>query len=255
MWLQTLVANFEHLKKQLPVLGIGLGYRSAVFEQTLEQANRIDWLEIISEQYMNAGGKVLNLLEQATSVFSLIPHGVSLSIGSTDQLNVSYLKSLKRLIDKLNPPWWSDHLSFSGHGGVHMNELLPLPFTRETARYVAQRARVLQELMERPFLLENITYYMKLPGSEMTEAQFISEVLELSDCGLLLDITMFTSILLITALIPMNFFGKFLWREPFRFMLLGISMRRSLKWCSIPMVRQFQNLYLTFFRMLSARRM
>jgi uncharacterized protein (UPF0276 family) len=188
VWLQTLVANFEHLKKQLPVLGIGLGYRSAVFEQTLEQANRIDWLEIISEQYMNAGGKVLNLLEQATSVFSVIPHGVSLSIGSTDQLNVSYLKSLKRLIDKLDPPWWSDHLSFSSHGGVHMNELLPLPFTRETARYVAQRARVLQELMERPFLLENITYYMKLPGSEMTEAQFISEVLELSDCGLLLDI-------------------------------------------------------------------
>lgn len=180
--------NFCEIKKKLPSLGVGLGFRSEVFQETLAQTDRIDWLEIISEQYMNAGGKSLDLLERAASVFPLIPHGVNLSLGSTDSINSSYTQKLKQLLDKLDPPWWSDHLCFTSHGGVYMNELLPLPFTKETAKYVAQRGRMMQELMERPFLFENITFYMKMPGSDMTEAQFISEVLEQSGCGLLLDI-------------------------------------------------------------------
>ncbi len=180
--------NFCEIKNKLPKLGVGLGFRSEVFQETLDQTGRIDWLEIISEQYMNAGGKSLDLLERAASVFPLIPHGVNLSLGSTDSISSPYKQKLKQLLDKLDPPWWSDHLCFTSHGGVYMNELLPLPFTKETAKYVAQRGRMMQELMERPFLFENITFYMKMPGSEMTEAQFISEVLEQSGCGLLLDI-------------------------------------------------------------------
>ncbi|HEY9734398.1 MAG TPA: DUF692 family multinuclear iron-containing protein [Drouetiella sp.] len=180
--------NSSALKKNFPTLGVGLGLRAEVAQQTLESTERIDWLEIISEQYMNAGGASRDLLERAASVYPIIPHGVNLSIGSTDGISESYKKSLKALIDKLNPPWWSDHLCFTSHGGVYMNELLPLPFTKETAKFVAERARVIQEYMERPFLFENITFYMRMPGSNMTEAQFLSEVLEMSDCGLLLDI-------------------------------------------------------------------
>ncbi len=137
---------------------------------------------------MKAGGAGRELLERAAGVYPIIPHGVNLSIGSTDGINESYKKNLKELVDKLNPPWWSDHLCFTSHGGVYMNELLPLPFTKETAKYVAERGRMMQDFMERPFLFENITFYMRMPGSTMTEAQFLSEVLELSDCGLLLDI-------------------------------------------------------------------
>lgn len=181
-------SNFCQLKKTLPTLGVGLGLRAEVAQQTLERTDRIDWLEIISEQYMNAGGASRELLEHAAGVYPIIPHGVNLSIGSTDSINESYKQSLKALVDKLNPPWWSDHLCFTSHGGVYMNELLPLPFTKETAKYVAERGRMMQDFMERPFLFENITFYMRMPGSTMTEAQFLSEVLELSDCGLLLDI-------------------------------------------------------------------
>jgi|688.fasta_scaffold88344_2 uncharacterized protein (UPF0276 family) len=183
-----MTSNFSALKKKFPRLGVGLGLRAEVAQQTLEATNRIDWLEIISEQYMNAGGASRDLLERAAGVYKIIPHGVNLSIGSTDSISESYKKNLKGLIEKLNPPWWSDHLCFTSHGGIYMNELLPLPFTKETAKFVAERARVLQEYVERPFLFENITYYMRMPGSNMTEAQFLSEVLELSDCGLLLDI-------------------------------------------------------------------
>lgn len=183
-----MTANFSALKKTFPTIGVGLGLRSEVAQKTLESTDRIDWLEIISEQYMNAGGASRELLERASGVYKIIPHGVNLSIGSTDDINSDYQKTLKSLIDKLNPPWWSDHLCFTSHGGTYMNELLPLPFNKETARYVAERGRIIQEYMERPFLFENITYYMRIPGSTMTEAQFLSEVLELSDCGLLLDI-------------------------------------------------------------------
>lgn len=180
--------NFSALKKTFPTIGVGLGLRSEVAQKTLESTDRIDWLEIISEQYMSAGGASRELLERAAGIYRIIPHGVNLSIGSTDDINSDYTKTLKSLLDKLNPPWWSDHLCFTSHGGKYMNELLPLPFNKEAARYVAERGRIIQESMERPFLFENITYYMRLPDSTMTEAQFLSEVLEMSDCGLLLDI-------------------------------------------------------------------
>jgi len=183
-----MASQFRDLKKILPSLGVGLGLRPELAEQTLQSTDRIDWLEIISEQYVGLGGKTRQRLEQAASVFSLIPHGVSLSLGSTDDLNREYLLSLKKLLDVVDPPWWSDHLCFSSFGGVYMHDLLPLPFSKEAVKHVAERARIVQETIERPFLIENITFYMRVPGSEMTEAQFISEVIEQADCGLLLDI-------------------------------------------------------------------
>ena len=137
---------------------------------------------------MNIGGAAAERLERALQSFPLVTHGINLSVGSTDDLNHDYLDSIKKLLDKINAPWWSDHLCFTSVEGVYMHDLLPLPFTKEAVNHVAQRVKYVQEYIGRPFLLENISFYMHLPGCEMTDAQFLAEVLEKADCGLLLDV-------------------------------------------------------------------
>lgn len=181
-------ADFLDIKKDLPVIGIGLGLRREIADETFDHASEIDWLEVIPENYMGLGGMAKERLERALSAFPLVSHGVNLSIGSTDDLNKDYLKSLKALLDRINAPWWSDHLCFTTIGGAYMHDLLPLPFTREAVKHIADRIRRVQDYIERPFLLENISFYMNMPGSEMTDGQFLSEIVEKADCGLLLDV-------------------------------------------------------------------
>jgi hypothetical protein len=137
---------------------------------------------------MGLGGAARERLEKARSVFPLVSHGINLSIGTTDDIDREYIRSIKQLLDSVDSPWWSDHLCFTSQGGVYMHDLLPLPFSKEAVKHVAQRARIVQEMVGRPFLFENISFYMNMPGMEMTDAQFLSEVLEESDCGLLLDV-------------------------------------------------------------------
>lgn len=180
--------TFADIKKKLPNLGVGLGLRRELAAQTFEHADRIDWLEFVPENYMRLGGAPRERLERARSVYPLVSHGINLSIGTTDEINQDYVQSIKPLLDSIDSPWWSDHLCFTSHGGVYMHDLLPLPFSREATDHVAARAKIVQEAVGRPLLLENISYYMQMPGNEMTEAQFLSEVLEKSDCGLLLDV-------------------------------------------------------------------
>ena len=115
-------------------------------------------------------------------------HGINLSIGTTDDLNYGYLKSLKKLLDELNCPWFSDHICFTSIDGIYMQDLLPLPFSREAVRHVAERTRRVQDFIGRPFLLENISFYLQMPGREMAETDFIGEIVEKADCGLLLDV-------------------------------------------------------------------
>ncbi|MFN8655741.1 MAG: DUF692 domain-containing protein [Candidatus Obscuribacterales bacterium] len=183
-----MTSKFLDVKKQLPILGVGMGLRNEVEDETFEHAEQIDWLEIISEQFMGLGGKSRARLDRALKVFPLIAHGVGLSLGSTDEIDQDYIRSLKKLLKHIDAPWWSDHLCFSAFGGVQTHELLPLPFSREAVAHCVTRAKKVQEMTDIPFLLENITYYMRMPGSELDEAQFLSEVLEQADCGLLLDI-------------------------------------------------------------------
>lgn len=183
-----MTSKFFDVKKQLPILGVGMGLRNEVEDETFEHAAQIDWLEIISEQFMGLGGKSRARLDRALKVFPLIAHGVGLSLGSTDEIDQDYIRSLKKLLKHIDAPWWSDHLCFSAFGGVQTHELLPLPFSREAVAHCVTRAKKVQEMTDIPFLLENITYYMRMPGSELDEAQFLSEVLEQADCGLLLDI-------------------------------------------------------------------
>lgn len=180
--------EFLEIKKDLPLLGIGLGLRRELVAETFAHGNEIDWLEIIPENYMELGGAAMERLEIALSRAPLVTHGINLSIGSTDDLNQEYLCALKKLLDKIDAPWWSDHLCFTSFDGVYMQDLLPLPFTKEAVAHIADRVKQVQKQVNRPFLLENISFYMQMPGSEMSETQFLAEVVEKADCGLLLDV-------------------------------------------------------------------
>lgn len=179
---------FLQLKEKLPVLGIGLGLRRELAASTFEHSDRVDWLEFVPENYMGLGGRSREVLEQAKQRFSLISHGVNLSIGSADDLNTSYLQSLKALLDSVDCAWWSDHLCFTSVDGVYTHDLLPVPFCREAVDHIVERVKRVQDYVGRPFLLENISFYMYMPGCDLSEAQFMSEILEKADCGLLLDV-------------------------------------------------------------------
>ena len=180
--------QFMNLKSKMPNLGIGLGLRRELASDTFANADKIDWLEFVPENYMAIGGAARKRLVKAAERFPLVSHGINLSLGSTDELNLDYLASLKDLIDQLNCPWFSDHLCFTSIDGVYMHDLLPLPFSKETVQHVANRIETVQAKIERPFLIENISFYMFMPGSDLTEAQFLSSLLEEADCGLLLDV-------------------------------------------------------------------
>ena len=166
----------------------GVGLRRPHFDRILEHHEGVDFLEIISENFMNFGGRPRHVLARARDRFPIVLHGVSLSIGSISPFNERYLAKLKQLIEFVRPPWFSDHLSWSSHSGVEYHDLIPLPFTEEAINNVVERIRILQDKMRIPFLLENPSYYIEMPGKEMTEAEFVTEVVNRADCGLLLDI-------------------------------------------------------------------
>lgn len=180
--------DFLDTKKSLPNLGIGLGLRRELASQTLESTSRIDWLELVPENYMGLGGACRERLESAREKFPLVTHGINLSIGSTDDLNSEYLSKLKKLLDFIDAPWFSDHLCFTSFDGIYMHDLLPLPRSKEAVNLIAEKVKRVQGTIGRPFLLENISYYMNVPGSEMNDSQFLAEVAEKADCGLLLDV-------------------------------------------------------------------
>ena len=171
----------------IPDLGVGVGFRVPHYEHVLTARPEMDWFEVISENFMVRGGMPLENLEKLRSQYPVIPHGVSLSIGGTAPLDHDYLKRLKVVVDRINPPWFSDHLCWSGVARVHLHDLLPLPFTREAVSHVADRARQVADFLERPFALENVSSYMTFTASEMPEWEFLSEIAERADCGILLD--------------------------------------------------------------------
>lgn len=180
--------QFLSIKQTLPTLGIGLGLRKELAQETLSSSASIDFLELVPENYMQLGGRAQTRLARAKDNFPLVTHGVNLSIGSTDELSEEYLSALAKFLEVIDAPWWSDHLCFTSFSGAYMHDLLPLPLSREALRHVVERAKRAQEIVGRPMLLENISYYMDMPGSEMDEADFLSEVLERADIGLLLDV-------------------------------------------------------------------
>ncbi len=171
-----------------PVLGVGLGLRRPLLEETLAAAHLIDWLEFTPENYMGRGGQALQVLKRASQQYPLVSHGVSLSIGSLDPISEAYQTDLQELFAWTQPAWFSDHLCFSSLDGHYFNDLMPLPRTLETVNHVAERVREFRERMQRPILIENISQYMNSPSDAMSDAAFISNILEQADCGLLLDV-------------------------------------------------------------------
>ncbi len=171
-----------------PHLGLGVGLRSVHYAHILHEQPDVDWFEIISENYMDSQGRPRYVLEQIAERYPIVLHGVSLSIGSTDPLNHDYLQKLKLLASSVDAHWISDHLCWTGVAGRNTHDLLPVPLNEQTLRHVVERIRIVQDVLERPFVLENPSSYVTFACSEMPEWEFLSRMAEEADCGLLLDV-------------------------------------------------------------------
>ncbi len=180
-------SEFLKLKSRLPMLGIGIGLRNEICRDILQNADDIDFLEFVPENYARNIIST-NWLSDYAERYCLVPHSVSLSIGSVDPIDTNILTMERDFARRFDVPWWSDHLCFSGVGGESGHDLFPLIWTEETVKHVGQRAKRVQDYVEKPLALENIPYYTRAPQGDFDEAEFISRVLEEADCGMLLDL-------------------------------------------------------------------
>jgi uncharacterized protein (UPF0276 family) len=160
---------------QVPDLGHGVGLRREHFERVLAAPTRVDWFEVVSENFMIEGGRPLHVLERVRRDHPLVLHGVSLSIGSTDPLDSDYLERLGRLAVRIQPAWISDHLCWTGVGGHNAHDLLPLPYTEEALAHVVARVGAVQERLGRRIALENVSSYLEFAGSTLPEWEFPAE--------------------------------------------------------------------------------
>jgi uncharacterized protein (UPF0276 family) len=169
-------------------LGHGVGLRREHFDRVLAGPTSVDWFEVISENFMVEGGRPLHVLEAIRRDYPIVLHGVSLSIGSSDPLNADYLKDLAGLAERVEPAWVSDHLCWTGVGGHNAHDLLPLPYTEEALEHTAARVREVQDRLGRQIALENVSTYLTFAGSTMSEWEFLAQLSEQADCGILLDV-------------------------------------------------------------------
>ena len=171
-----------------PIQGFGLGLRTEHYADFLEARPAVDWLEVISENYMVPGGKPLARLDAIRRDHAMVMHGVSLSIGSTDALDLDYLRDLKALARRIEPAWISDHLCWTGVDHHNVHDLLPMPYTEAALRHLTARVQQVQEVLGRRLLLENVSSYVSFDADEMNEWEFIAELAKRADCELLLDV-------------------------------------------------------------------
>lgn len=171
------------------IQGFGLGLRTehySAFEAVHQ--HRVDWLEILTENYMVPGGAPLGHLDRIRRDHPMVMHGVSLNLGGNDALDLNYLRELKQLIERVQPGWVSDHLCWTGVNGLNLHDLLPLPYTEASLRHVSERVQQVQDLLGRRLVLENPSSYIAFAADEMREWEFIVELLQRTDCELLLDV-------------------------------------------------------------------
>jgi uncharacterized protein len=171
-----------------PDLGFGIGLRSVHYEHILKNNPVIDWFEVLSENYLDTGGRPLHVLDQVAERYPLVLHGVSLSVGSTDPIDFEYLKKLKALAKRINARWISDHLCWTGVVGRNTHDLLPMPYTDQSLRHTVERVRTIQDFLERPIALENASTYLEFSVSTWEESEFIRTMAGEADCGVLLDV-------------------------------------------------------------------
>ncbi|NNF16679.1 MAG: DUF692 domain-containing protein [Gammaproteobacteria bacterium] len=178
--------NITHRFEQ-PVSGAGLGLRRELVKPLLHhKPDEISFFEVAPENWMGLGGRLGKEFRAFTERYPFVTHGLSLSIGSPAPLDEEFLKKLKVFLDHHGILAYTEHLSYCSDDG-HLYDLMPIPFTDEAVSYVANRIRRVQEILERRIAIENVSYYAA-PGQEISEIDFIRNVLEEADCGLLLDV-------------------------------------------------------------------
>lgn len=174
------------MKKELK--GFGIGLRSEHYNALLSGRAKVDWLEIISENFMVEGGRPLHMLDQFAERWPMVLHGVSMNLGGTDPLDMDYLKKLAVLVKRVKPRRVSDHLSWTKKDGVHLHDLLPLVQNEDSVRHVAARIRQVQDFLGEQILVENLSSYLRFADDTLHEADFVSAVVAESGCGILLDV-------------------------------------------------------------------
>lgn len=178
--------SFESFK--WPELGCGIGLRQEHYQHVLQTKPKVAFFEAISENYMDSEGNPILTLEKVRENYPVVLHGVSLSIGTVDDLNQAYLQKLSQLVNRIQPSLVSDHLCWTGVDGVQLYDLLPLPYTYEALLHVVERIQKVQEFLGRQILIENISTYVTFQADQITEWDFLNEVSKRSGCGLLLDL-------------------------------------------------------------------
>jgi uncharacterized protein (UPF0276 family) len=168
-------------------LGSGLGYRPQFRADLFANRSKVDFLEIIADHYFDAPPEKLAELDLLAGHFPLVPHGLDLSIGSAEGLDPRYVDKFAALIERIDPPWWSEHLCFTRAGGVSIGHLAALPHTQEAVDMVARNVETLRKAIKAPLILENITAMVLVPGAEMDEPEFLARVLTETGCGWLCD--------------------------------------------------------------------
>ncbi len=168
--------------------GIGIGLRVPHYRHILEKKPLVDWFEVISENYMVDGGRALETLDSILEQYRVVQHGVSLYFGNKDRPNREHLRKLKRLTKRTKTPWVSDHLCWGSVDGTFSHDLLPMPYTWEAVEATARNIREVQDFLELPVAVENVSSYAEFYASEMSEWEFLTEVVERADCGILLDV-------------------------------------------------------------------
>lgn len=168
--------------------GFGLGLRPEHYRVILETMPPVDWFEVITENYLVPGGTPLHFLDRIAQHYPVVMHGVSLSIGGTEPLNKDYLHQVKALATRIDAHWISDHLCWTGVDGINGHDLFPLPYTEETLAHVVDRIKIVQDILGRQVLLENVSSYITFKVNDLAEWEFLTEVVQRADCGLLLDV-------------------------------------------------------------------
>ncbi len=168
--------------------GIGVGLRVPPYEHIFAERPVVDWFEIISENYMVDGGRPLKILDQILEQYRVVQHGVSMYFGAAQPANHEHLRRLKELVKRTKTPWLSDHLCWGSVDGRYTHDLLPLPCTFEAIRTTARRIREVRAFLEIPISVENVSSYVEFQESQMTEWEFLNEVVHEADCGILLDV-------------------------------------------------------------------
>ena len=170
------------------VTGVGLGLRWEFIDEILADQPRLSFVEVSPENYVGRGGYYDEALDRATDLWPIVTHGLTMSIGGFDPLREQYLKDVRAFCDRVKSPWHSDHLCFSTFGGLVLHDLLPIAFKKSEVTRIAERIKRAQDAVGRPMAIENVSFYLHPGKREMTEAEFIAQLCEAADCGLMLDV-------------------------------------------------------------------